>query len=73
MIRDTFYSIKQVIITGNFVEIKLFSLLAEAEKCHAKCYHQNVFELNLRPRMPHVCGFLDFFSFSHFLATSCCF
>ena len=31
------------------------------------------FPLTLRPRMSHICGFLDWFSFSHFLATSCCF
>ena len=29
--------------------------------------------LTLRPGMPHICGFLDGFSFSRFLATSCCF
>ena len=29
--------------------------------------------LTLRSWMPHICGFLDCFSFSHFLATSCCF
>ena len=29
--------------------------------------------LTLRLRMPHICGFLDCFSFSHFLNTSCCF
>ena len=29
------------------------------------------FRLTLKPRMPHMCGFLDYFSFSHFLTTSC--
>ena len=29
--------------------------------------------LTLRSRMPHICGFLDCFSFSHLLATCCCF
>ena len=29
-------------------------------------------ELTLGPRMPHICGFLGYFSFSHFLATLCC-
>ena len=29
--------------------------------------------LMLKLRMPHICGFLDYFSFSHFLASSCCF
>ena len=28
--------------------------------------------LTLRIQMPHICGCLDCFSFSHFLATSCC-
>ena len=29
--------------------------------------------LTIRQRMPHIYGFLDYFSFSQFLATSCCF
>ena len=28
--------------------------------------------LTLRTQMPHICGFRDCFSFSHFLGTSCC-
>ena len=35
------------------------------ENCSYKC-----FSLTLRPRMPHICGFLDCFSSSHVLATS---
>ena len=29
------------------------------------------FQLTLRQRMPHICSFLDCFSFRYFLATSC--
>ena len=37
------------------------------------CVYPNTINtyLTLRPRMPHICGFPDCFSFSHFLATSC--
>ena len=34
---------------------------------------QTIWCLTLRPRMPHICGFLDCLGFSHLLATSCCF
>ena len=32
-----------------------------------------IVKLTLRTRMPQICGFLDCFSFNHFLATSSCF
>ena len=38
---------------------------------NAKLEHP--YSLTLRPRMPHICGFLDCFGFSHILATSCYF
>ena len=33
-------------------------------------YFLRTAKLTLSPRMPHICAFLDYFSFSHFLAIS---
>ena len=78
MVRTLRLNGTKVTLRNAFID-NLFALESEKElKKPKEPIFQNACELftcllTLIPRIPHICGFLDCFNFSHFLTTYCCF